>query len=588
MSQPQASRPSLVKRLLPIALIVLCGGVAFGVSCAVKFLLPAPAAEADEHESEEAHAPAVSPLRQRLDVAVRSGNYLVGLKLARELLAEGEHADSAHAQEHPPVDPSAVYLLALCLEGLERYDDAQEEYERLGAAGQPIGVRAVAACGEVRCHLAEGKIAEAAKVLHHAEELAGGTPALQPELAYLRGRVAYRGLPAFKAGPFAPDQPMGAEPALAPAHYPDWLPLPTSAGGDADPHAHATHPADPVDATAIAFAVVLAADPPHPDQPTVRLACANLLFRAGQLDAAAREYKRLRESHPPPAVQFAATYNLGLVRHHKGEWALARQLFTDAADVAPGAPSAGLGWWWVGRTLLDTGDTDGCRQAWGRAEVAADKEVSSAVLVGKVFLLLMAGESERAAKLFHGKKVANSDPQPAVADAFACYFRYADTSSATRGEALAKAVRMADGGQPFGPAGQWLFGGWLGETGHADEMAAVYEKASETARGPWAVRFALATADHLLASGKTDEAAPRFAAVAAADAAASGDRARVRLAEIALREGRPAECVRYARAVLARDHEDRDEVLRLLGRGYEMLNRPRAAAECFAGRLPQQ
>jgi hypothetical protein len=38
--------------------------------------------------------------------------------------------------------------------------------------------------------------------------------------------------------------------------------------------------------------------------------------------------------------------------------------------------------------------------------------------------------------------------------------------------------------------------------------------------------------------------------------------------------------------VLKRENVDRTDTLRLLGRGYEQLNRPRAAAECFAGRLP--
>ena len=75
---------------------------------------------------------------------------------------------------------------------------------------------------------------------------------------------------------------------------------------------------------------------------------------------------------------------------------------------------------------------------------------------------------------------------------------------------------------------------------------------------------------------------------AAADAGGPGDRARVRLAEIALADGKADECVRFCRQVLARDHEDREAVLRLLGRGYERMNRPRAAAECFAGRLPTQ
>lgn len=409
MSQPPASRPSLAKRLAPIALVVACGGVGCGVSFGVRALLPAPPAEVAEREPEDDHPATESPLRQRLDVAVRSGNYSAGLKLARELLADAD------------ADPPTRYALALCLEGLERWDEALDEYRRLGSDGQPAGVRAVAACGEVRCRLAEGHTGEAADALARAEGFAAG-PGLSPELAYLRGRVAYRGLSACEPGPFAPDRPMGAEPRLAPAGYPDWLPLPTSAGGDGGPTAHATPPTDPAATAAEAFAAVLAADPPHPDEPAVRLAFADLLLRAGNADAAAREYKAVRESHPPQAVLVAATYNLGLIHHRRGEWAVARQLFTDAADLAPGTPASALGWWWVGRTLLDTGDPDGCGEAWERADATTDNRLRTAVVAGKVFLHLLAGESERAAKLFHGKKLANSDTVSAVAEAFACYF----------------------------------------------------------------------------------------------------------------------------------------------------------------------
>lgn len=576
MSQPPAPRPSLARRLAPLALVAVCGGVGCGVSFGVRALLTAPPAEVAEHDPADDHPVTESPLRHRLDVAVRSGNYSAGLKLARELLAE---TDAADLPTH--------YALALCLEGLERWDEALDEYRRIGADGQPAGVRAVAACGEVRCHLADGHTGEAADALARAEGFAAG-PGLSPELAYLRGRIAYRGLPKSDPDPFASDRPMGGEPRLSPSDYPDWLPLPTSAGGDGEPAAHATPPTDPAAEAAEAFAAVLAADPRHPDEPAVRLAFANLLLRAGNTDAAVREYKTIRESHPPQAVLLAATYNLGLIHHRRGEWAVARRLFADAADLAPGTTASALGWWWVGRTLLDTGDADGCGEAWERADATTDNRMRTAVLIGKVFLHLLAGESVRAAKLFHGRKLANSDPIPAVAEAFACYFRYADARTAGRGDAVAAAVHRAGDGEPFGPAGRLLFGGWLGEVGRPAEMAAVYEAAAETASGPWAVRFALATAEHLLAGGKTDEAARRFAAVAAADAGERGDRARVRLAEIALGEGRPAECVRYCRQVLARDHEDRDGVLRLLGRGYEQLNRPRAAAECFAGRLPAQ
>ena len=52
--------------------------------------------------------------------------------------------------------------------------------------------------------------------------------------------------------------------------------------------------------------------------------------------------------------------------------------------------------------------------------------------------------------------------------------------------------------------------------------------------------------------------------------------------------GRPTASVASACAArpLDRAAADRDDVLRLMGRGYELLDRPRDAADCFAGRTP--
>lgn len=600
MTSPLVRRPSLAKKLFPVVALIGCLGVGFGVALGVRvlFLAPKPADEAahEEHPPEE---PVERPSHQRLSLAVKSGNYTAGLKIARGLLHDADHA-------HP--DPKVQYALALCLEGQGRWADAIEAYLALGPEEAPAGVRAVAACGEVRCHLAEGNVAEATVALARAEGVSG-VPGLTTELAYLRGRLAWQQMPRMKPGPFAPDKPIGDEPKLAPAAYADWLPLPEASvapphkvgGVPADAHlvGHVGEPkasrgegppsaTDPTTAALSTFSSVLAVDPPHPDEPAVRLAVANLKFLAGDLTDAAREYKRVRDGHPPEPVQVAATYNLGLIRHRAGEWAVARQLFTDAADLGAHTPAAAVAWWWVGRTELDVGNAAACRQAWDRADQTSDREMTSAVLLGRVFLLLLDGEVARAEKMFHGQRVANYDPMPAVAEAFHCFFRLTGHPTRLKRDELIASVRHADLGQPFGPAGRLLFAGWLGLAGESNEMLAAYDAAADTTRGHWAVRIALASGEHLYAAGDPAAARGRFVAVAVADAGELGDRARVRLAEIALLKGDAAECVRLCRQVLKRDHEDREVVLRLLGRGYERLNRPRAAAECFAGRLPPQ
>ncbi len=575
MTEKSFRRPTLVKKLALVLALVACVGVGFGAAFGVKLAFFSPQPVEEEHADADDHAE--PPDFQRLNVAVRSGNYTAGLKIARHL---------THDAEHGPADPQVQYCLALCLEGLERWDDALEAYKELGGGDAPAGRKAVAACGEVRCHLAEGHTAEATGALVRAERVSG-VPGLSTELTYLRGRLALHALPKWKAGPFAPERPMGAEPRLPPADYADWLQLPTSAASEAValPTTSAGNPT----ATALtAFSAVLAADPPHPDDSAVRLAVANLRFQAGELDDAAREYKRVRDAHPPKPLLVAAAYNLGLIRHRRGEWALARQLFTDAADLGVHTPAAAVAWWWVGRTELDAGNEDACRAAWDRADLSDDREMTSAVQLGRVFLMLLDGQEERANKVFHGQRPANIDPMPAVGEAFHRHFRLTDHPTQLKREELAAAVRHADYGLPFGPAGRLVFGGWLGDAGEGKEMLTSLDAAAETTRGKWAVRLALASGDHLYSRGEVPAARGRYTAVAAADGGEFGDRARVRLAEIALADGKADECVRFCRQVLARDHEDRDAVLRLLGRGYERMNRPRAAAECFAGRLPTQ
>lgn len=607
MSEQPARRPLPVKKLALVAAVLVCGGVGFGIAFAIKAALTPPAVAEEAHDEPADHPPAEkeeSPTTQRLTNALRSGNYAVGLKIARDMLGEGHghaehkepaghgepaaHTGPAEQTDHPPpADPRVRYALALCLEGLDRYADAIEAYQKL-AADAPNGVKAVAACGEVRCHLAEGELEEATAALVRAEGFAAGVPGLQTELDYLRGRVAFRGVPKFQPSPFAQSEPMGREPSLPPAAYADWLPLPTSSGGEA--HTPPTTSAsEPLKATMTAFGAVLAADPPHPDEPAVRLVVAGLRFRAGEVDEAAREFKRVRDSHPPELVMVAASYNLGLIRHRAGEWAVARQMFTDAADLGVHHPAmAAVAWWWAGRVELDTGNLEACKKAWERADAADDRQTNSAAVLGRVFLKLLDGETERAEAAFHNQRIANVDPMPAVAEVFECYFRFANKPSEFSRDQLAAAIHHAENGKPFGPAGQLLFGGWLGEAGHPQEMLKVYAAASESAPGVWGVRIALAAGERLFADDDKAAAKSRFTAVAAADRGEYGDRARVRLAEIALLEGRTDECVRLCRQVLARDHEDRTTVLRLLGRGYERLNRPRAAAECFAGRLPVQ
>jgi hypothetical protein len=76
-------------------------------------------------------------------------------------------------------------------------------------------------------------------------------------------------------------------------------------------------------------------------------------------------------------------------------------------------------------------------------------------------------------------------------------------------------------------------------------------------------------------------------AVAALDPKGLGPRAELRLADLELRAGRAAECVKRCRALATRAGAPRADVLALMGKAYEVQKNYRAAAECYGGRVPE-
>ena len=97
-------------------------------------------------------------------------------------------------------------------------------------------------------------------------------------------------------------------------------------------------------------------------------------------------------------------------------------------------------------------------------------------------------------------------------------------------ETLQKAAREAGVFAPHVPKR------WGGHGLDLRGQAAVFEAALESASGVWAMRMAFDLGEHLLRTKHTAAAKRRLAGVAAADDGDLGDRAKLRLAEIAARD----------------------------------------------------
>jgi hypothetical protein len=130
----------------------------------------------------------------------------------------------------------------------------------------------------------------------------------------------------------------------------------------------------------------------------------------------------------------------------------------------------------------------------------------------------------------------------------------------------------------LGPAYPYLQGQALRRLGLSQEMVRLHDRAVRTARGgdEPAVRRGVPRR-------RPDEGG---AGALAKAKSRSGTRAKLRLAEIDLREGKARECVRRCRALRASREADDRAVLPLLGRGYAALGDFTKASQCFSGKVP--
>lgn len=576
MAMPTPEKPNLRQRFARIALLVICAGAGCGVGFVVRsFRTPPANTPAEEHaHSELGHdTDEPDPIRKRIDDHIRSAAYSSAMKLIAEVR---ETIDEQ--------DPGLDYREALCHEGLARWKNAAELYDRLRAVPSTPALHAVALFGQARCQLATDELKGFERTLAACESVAAYHPNGEAELAYQRVRLVMQSVAQPTPGPFAPRHVAWCPLQCPPSEYLDWLAPDKQAAVSADDSLPAHHDHTPSAEQAVRYALRVAAQ--HPDGYAVRLAAANLAFADGRVVEAGREFQKLKADHPPAGVAVAAHYNLGLGLLRSQNAIAARAAFQDAADLGRGTRFENLGWWWVGRIELDAGQLADAREAWLKSSERPDREIESTAAIGTALTYHLEGDEERVSKALRGVKVGSHSPLPEVAEVLTARSRHSSSPSPLRAEAVARAIVTAEYGRAFGPAGEYLFGSWLSAAGDPEKGAAVFETALESSSGVWAKRMAFELGEYLLRTSHTAEAKKRLSGVASADDGDLGDRAKLRLAEIAAREKAGAECVRLCRSLLGHDAVDADTVLGLMGRGYELLGRPLEAAECFAGRVP--
>lgn len=472
-----------------------------------------------------------------------------------------------------PFDLSGPYLDWLTDGWRVPPDDSTEAFPPAPPPPLPTGLRVTTVDGSPRVtgQLPDTRVIDVLKELARAASWTLKLPTdLNPSLTGASVAVAARDLPAADAL-VALTEPFGLRWRL---------------DGDALVLFVDAEPAAPDAVPAAVASLARAAechDHPHARAAAVRL--ATIYERLGRTADATARYARLLIDSPHASEAVHAGYNLGLLQLRTGRPEAARATFREVIDRGGKTRWTDLGWWWTGRTFLDAGDPAGAYKPLRHALAGKDRAARSAAVLGIVLCHVLQGNDATAHETLERHVLSAADPHARLARLFSEHLRHATAPTRGRSETLLAAVRAADCGRRFGPAGAYFAGRVYRDLGLTAKTVQLYETAI-TAGGPWAPRMTFAVGEILDDEDRPAEARPRLMAVAAVDTGDLGLRAEMRLADLDLRTGRPEEALVRCRRLLDRPGADESALLYLMGRAHEATGEPLRAAVCFSGRRP--
>jgi tetratricopeptide (TPR) repeat protein len=178
-------------------------------------------------------------------------------------------------------------------------------------------------------------------------------------------------------------------------------------------------------------------------------------------------------------------------------------------------------------------------------------------------------------------------PPAALVGAYARYSMVAERKQRERQAAdLLAAILATRGDTVLGVAGQWLAGMAYADLGMPEQMAEVLERALPLARRQLAGEMSFALANYWYNTGQRAKANLLYDSLAGTKTPLAA-KAKLRLAEAALEDNNPDDCLQRCHAILSDDPPaDATVVLTLMGKAFERKGNFRQAADCFAGRIP--
>jgi tetratricopeptide (TPR) repeat protein len=360
-------------------------------------------------------------------------------------------------------------------------------------------------------------------------------------------------------------------------------------------HDDATETREQRDALRERFQRALLAIPDHPLATFAKLELAHLAVEDGELVEAANQYDQLLAEPKIGSAVRVAEYNLGLVCLRQHDPVRARELFLRVVDRNSRDEFAGLGWWWTARSWLDSGDEQAAVKPLKTATKNPTPSVQAAATLGLSTIHLLSGADADAHKaLQNGPRTALRLPafheEAAFLDALARFrlARLVRPRPLGESEDLLWALLRGPKQPLLGPAGIYLRGVALHELGLDSRMVDYLTEQLPSVSGPWTSRITMLVAEQQFRTGNLDAARELYLSLGTATESETGFNARLRLAEIALQKENPVECLTLCREMIAAAPKNAEAVFRLAGRAYQASGDYRRAAQCSAGRWPEE
>jgi tetratricopeptide (TPR) repeat protein len=340
----------------------------------------------------------------------------------------------------------------------------------------------------------------------------------------------------------------------------------------------------------------LARYPGHAQSSYAWLELGNLEYSQGHFEKAAEIYRKLGGASSRSPVAIEASYNLGLALRRQGDDDAAREAFYWVVDASPGHTLAALASVAIGRMYLDQAQFETAIPPLRRAAAIAtgtSTVPNAALLLASTYLLMGNAAAAQSALAEHRECLAEP-PYRNVAAFISSYARMIAGGSNRQAQREARILTWALVGatrdSTLGPTGILLMGRAYRDLGLGDKMVDLYHNALQKDVPP-AIRSEMDfdTSEQLFAAGEVADAIHGFTRLAQTGSGKWNRLAAVRLAEIALDDGRPEHCREWCRKLLEPpDSTHASTALKLMGQAYAREGVHQKAALCFAGHVPEK